>query len=488
MNFAEPLKSLKSNLVKSHSLDKELIISLTSYPKRFNILPVAIQSLLNQSIMPDRIILWLYKDDYKSLPSSIKDFESFGLQILLIDKIYKSYTKLLPTLINFPDSFIVTCDDDILYKPTLLEELVECYERIGGIISQRAHIIQFNNKGKILPYTKWIEKTPPKNFFEINSALVFPTTGGGTLYPPNCFYNGVLDINKALELCPNADDIWFFFMASLNNTKSSLIGGRHFISLNKNSKNTLWELNRDGGNDRQLASLINEFGMPNSLENEINKACKNLTYPNTIKLRNGKCIKTKSSDVDHIGKIISETQLYYEDDLIEYIKRFFLPIRVVDVGANIGNHALGYAGHPDYKVICFEPEAELAKIAETNLKMNSIDHKIFKQYLGKKDDELPVKLMDDFIPKEFGVDLLKIDIKAFELDILLGAAKTIKLNEPILVIKHYDYSHYLSCKDFIYEFGYRPLKVFCSTPTFIYVKNKAEISDMKISKSIWVDC
>ena len=169
------LELIKPNSIKRHSLDKELIVSLTSYPKRFNILPIAIQSLLNQSVKPDRVILWLYEQDFDLLPPSVTNLERFGLQILSVKEDWKSYNKIIPALLNFPSSYIITCDDDILYKPTLIEELVGFYQKVGGIVAQRAHIVQFGENGELAPYLQWIKNTPGNNFYEVNSPFVFPT-------------------------------------------------------------------------------------------------------------------------------------------------------------------------------------------------------------------------------------------------------------------------------------------------------------------------
>ena len=78
MNVEQVLELISPNSFKKHSLDKELIVSLTSYPKRFDILPITIQSLLNQTVKPDRIILWLYEKDYFRLPASAL-FVSFNV-------------------------------------------------------------------------------------------------------------------------------------------------------------------------------------------------------------------------------------------------------------------------------------------------------------------------------------------------------------------------------------------------------------------------
>ena len=52
----------------------------------------------------------------------------------------------------------------------------------------------------------------------MNSNLLFPTTGGGTLFPPGCFSTEVLNQKVFMDLCPYADDVWFYAMRVLNDT------------------------------------------------------------------------------------------------------------------------------------------------------------------------------------------------------------------------------------------------------------------------------
>ena len=508
MNVEQVLELISPNSFKKHSLDKELIVSLTSYPKRFDILPITIQSLLNQTVKPDRIILWLYEKDYFRLPDSVRNLERFGVQILLVNQDWKSYKKIIPTLVNFPNCYIITCDDDLLYKPTLIEELVDFYQRVGGVVAHRAHIVQFESNGELSPYSKWLEFTPAKNFYEARSPLVFPTGCGGVLYPPHCFRETVVDVAKAMELCPTADDVWLYFMASYNNSTFSLIGGKGFIDLNQDPNDSLWMINSQGENDRQIKNVIREFGMPEILLKEIDGSNENIKLPNTVKLINGRCLHVKD---DRIGKSISQSKYYYEHDLIGFVKRHISPRRVVDVGTNIGNHAIGFSGHPDYQVYCFEPDLELVEIAKINLEINSIEHQIFNYGLGEKEElvsfikaesensgagqfdknaqsetQLPIKRMDDCIPDDFEVDLIKIDVEGFELNVLLGAVNTIQKNAPSLIIEHQDYSHFNACRDTLIQLGYRPVKVFCATPTFLYCHNeRTDQSDA--AHPSWVD-
>lgn len=57
------IENNKSFCFKRHGLSVPLIVSLTSYSLRFKKLHLTLKCLLNQSIEPDKIILWISYDD-----------------------------------------------------------------------------------------------------------------------------------------------------------------------------------------------------------------------------------------------------------------------------------------------------------------------------------------------------------------------------------------------------------------------------------------
>ena len=88
----------------------QLIISLTSYGNKLQLLYLTIESLLHQTIKPNKIILWLDQtayNTYESIPIALHRQEARGLEIRLCEDI-KSYTKLVPALINFPNAVIIS--------------------------------------------------------------------------------------------------------------------------------------------------------------------------------------------------------------------------------------------------------------------------------------------------------------------------------------------------------------------------------------------
>jgi len=195
--------------------DKEIIVSLTTYGKRLNQVYLTIESLMQQSLKPNKIILWLdYGCQDKQLPQLLKKQMSRGLEIKFCNDIC-SYKKLIPSLKLYPNDVIITADDDLFYNVNMIENLVLPYlQNPNYIYFNRGHKIKFL-KDEIAPYNKWewninsIEESP----------LNFPTSGGGALFPPNSFNQEVLNESVFMDICPLADDIWFKAMSLYNGTQ-----------------------------------------------------------------------------------------------------------------------------------------------------------------------------------------------------------------------------------------------------------------------------
>lgn len=254
--------SILSEHYKDINTPTEIIISLTSYPARINTVNHAIESLLNQTMKADKVILWLAPEQFpnkeKDLPPQLLELKEKGLTI---DWYYdiKSYKKLIPTLKKYPAAIIVTADDDIIYPQDWLKKLYTSYVSEKNIIwCHRAHRITMEKTSKISKYKQWnhclkISEPSYRNFC---------TTGGGVLYPPNSFYKDVLDEKKIMELAPYADDIWFWSMLILNKKKISIVP-QNMSSLNliqETQVTALWHQNVvNNENDIQIQNVIKEY-------------------------------------------------------------------------------------------------------------------------------------------------------------------------------------------------------------------------------------
>jgi len=245
----------------SHGLDARLIVSLTSYPKRFDTLAWTLTCLLRQTIQPDAVILWIAKSDFEQLPSSVLELKKLGLEIRQTRDL-GSFKKVIPALRDMPDAYIATADDDVYYPADWLEGLVNTVKaHPNRIAAQRAHRVRYRPDGKMDSYGNW-----QKNISgAVEGADIFATGAGGVLYPPNSLHPSVLCEDAFLRLCPQADDIWLYWMARRQGTIVRHVGPSRRIlewpgTQTTNLRSTNLGAPGESGNDRAIAALIKHYG------------------------------------------------------------------------------------------------------------------------------------------------------------------------------------------------------------------------------------
>ncbi|MBQ2379419.1 MAG: glycosyltransferase family 2 protein, partial [Akkermansia sp.] len=262
--LAENLKHKGVN--QKQKRERQLIVSLTSYPARMYDIHLCLYSLLVQDFKPDRLILWLAKEQFPDrdddVPKRVLELKQWGLEIRWCEDT-QSYKKLIPTLQEFPDSVIVTADDDIYYPSDWLRNLWDGHcEQPEAIIAHRCRKIYLSDD-KIEPYHSWTLQ----NAEQSPSYLNFMTGAGGVLYPPKCLHENVLNKSTFTKLCPHGDDIWFWCMAVLNGTRiaiprnlyKELVYINPLREANAIGDGTLFSINNNGGNDVQLANLLDAY-------------------------------------------------------------------------------------------------------------------------------------------------------------------------------------------------------------------------------------
>jgi hypothetical protein len=245
--------------VRRHPLPGRLIVSVTSHPRRFPTLQWTLKCLLSQSVAVDQVILWIATEDAADLTSEILRLQEDGLTIKLCQDL-GSYTKIIPALMEYPDAYIVTADDDIYYGPMWLEELVAHERARTEVLCHRAHRIRIASDGMPLPYQHWEIETRCKE----PSALIFPTGCGGVLYPPGALHRDAVDAAVFRQICPSADDVWLYWMMRRNGMVARRIGSRRLLPTWRGTQRVgLWQINSvEGGNDRCVKAMIARFGFP----------------------------------------------------------------------------------------------------------------------------------------------------------------------------------------------------------------------------------
>lgn len=258
-------KGINENKYCNH----DIIVSLTTYGKRIYDVHLAIESIMGQTMKANRIILWLdYSFQNKQLPKALQKQQERGLEIKFCEDL-RSYKKLIPSLQICPNDAIITIDDDLIYEFDLLENLIIPYiSNPSYIYCHRFHKMRMNSDGELLPYNQWIQRCSNQE----PDVLNFPTTGGGTLFPPNSLDEEVMNSKVFMDICKYADDVWFKAMSLKKGTLSKKVHSRNrygddFIAIPNVQDIGLFNINvlGEGLNDKQIKDVFSLYNLYKSL-------------------------------------------------------------------------------------------------------------------------------------------------------------------------------------------------------------------------------
>ena len=225
---------LKTSKCKSHKLannqKSDLIVSLTTFPARIDKMWIIIECMLRQSYKPDKIILWLSKEQFNNLgilPKSLLKLRNRGLEIELCDGDLRSHKKYVYTLRKFPNSHFITVDDDFLYPSSLIEELMIGYRKnTSSIYCHRAHMTTNTNEN-LDSYKKWTKEFKGSS----DSSNVFFTSGGGTFFPAHSLGKEANNEKVFMDICRLADDVWLNAMSKLHETPIFKIRSKYSVNI-----------------------------------------------------------------------------------------------------------------------------------------------------------------------------------------------------------------------------------------------------------------
>ena len=263
---------MKSDNSITYQGKQKVIVSLTSFPAAIPYAVQAIRSVLEGSVQPDKVVLYLdtQKFPHKQLPVELEMLEKENplFEVRFDAAEIRSYKKLIPALRDFPDDVIVTIDDDILYNKNMLRDLLCMHERIpNAIIAHRVRRIRLGE-----PYRKW-EKYKWYDFIfrKIHlSHLAMQTGVGGVLYPPHSLDENMLDASIFMKIAPTADDVFFWAAAVSKGTYViPLPGGKnHPKEIGKPGELALQTVNIRQGKDlnrKTLERILAKFPIVNQI-------------------------------------------------------------------------------------------------------------------------------------------------------------------------------------------------------------------------------
>lgn len=265
----------------NNELDKPIVVSLTTYGKKIFDVYLVIESIFQQTIKPDKVVLWLSEDNFSinTIPVTLKRQIDRGLMVRFC-KDLRSYTKLVYALGEYRDSHIISIDDDIIYPFDMIENFILAYRKDPGkIYFNKGHKMLFDGKNKIMqPYIDWCYE----GYANGSSILNLPLGVYGVFYPSGLLYEDVTKHEIFLEISPTADDIWFKAMSLINGIECQSImkGALHqndFVSIELDREIALARINVDqSANDWQIQKVFEKYSLFDKIDEKI--CCKSIDW------------------------------------------------------------------------------------------------------------------------------------------------------------------------------------------------------------------
>jgi hypothetical protein len=251
---------LTPNSKEFKNVSWEHVISLTSHPARFQTLNIVIEQLLNQRLTPKKIYLNIAAEDMAKLPTTISALASNGiLQINSCTNLGPG-KKLIPTLVLEKALPIIVVDDDLIFETDLsLKLMIQHHLTPKAIVASRVHKIAYANDGKISAYNNW-----RKNYSlgDGPDAILFATSGAGTLYKADFFHSDVTDEKVYKELSFHTDDLWWFIQSKRVGTLTKRLPGISKLNyIDGTQEDGLWQSGNQDRNDSNLKLLLSKYSI-----------------------------------------------------------------------------------------------------------------------------------------------------------------------------------------------------------------------------------
>ncbi|MCM1038074.1 MAG: glycosyltransferase [Ruminococcus sp.] len=235
---------------------EKIIVSMTSYGRRLDLVHIAIKSIMVQTMKADEIVLYLATEDSQRKIKQEEELIKAGLRIERNVEDLKAHKKYFYAMQEYQDDLIITIDDDTIYDDRLLEDLYSGHLKYpDAVICRRGHRMT-KKDGKIASYSQWegcVESVAPEKG-------VCATGVGGVLYPCGKYREAFLDAKGIRESAFYGDDLWLKTIELIWKINTYAIGELPVRVIEGSQKDALYMENADNKrNDEYLLKLERYF-------------------------------------------------------------------------------------------------------------------------------------------------------------------------------------------------------------------------------------
>jgi FkbM family methyltransferase len=200
----------------------------------------------------------------------------------------------------------------------------------------------------------------------------------------------------------------------------------------------------------------------------------------------------RSSDYDDLNMMCRENLAFWESKSRKIFSQLSKTSNVIfDIGSYSGIYTLLSAkSNEDVKTYSFEPNPELFKVLSKNIKLNRLKNsKILELALGENEGNETLYInherfsssaslkknsnegasfkvkkitLDSFVTQEkiTTIDLMKIDVEEYEINVLRGASESLSNFHPIILMESLSQDSLSEQKSFLTKFGYQnPIQI-----------------------------
>lgn len=199
-----------------------------------------------------------------------------------------------------------------------------------------------------------------------------------------------------------------------------------------------------------------------------------------------------NSDTDYIQGTIASAKQPYELEMLEDMRRRMKGgDLVVDVGANVGNHAV-YMAAAGARVIAVEPNNQLAEAIKASAELNGWADRLSVLAIGlgqtegragfaaenpanlggmslvQGDGPIRIRTLDTILDGD-RPSIIKIDVEGMEMEVLKGAATTIENCQPLIYVECLGQAEFRAVAGWLEDRGYSYWDTFNASPTHLFV-------------------
>lgn len=199
----------------------KIIVSLTSYPPRIDSVYKVVESLYQQTIPADKILLYLSLDEFPKveaeLPETLTRLVGHGgFELRWVQRNLKSHKKYYYALQEYQDAVVITVDDDKIYANTMVADLIKSYQRFPYAVSARAARIMLRRAETLELYCKWQQGKHLEEYADIPRMDLCALGVGGICYSASLVNEDWFDLESIGKTAANCDDLWLKYHEIIN--------------------------------------------------------------------------------------------------------------------------------------------------------------------------------------------------------------------------------------------------------------------------------